>query len=413
MKNVLIVDDEKSLLLSLSAGFESFKDKFTLYTASNGIEALAVLKSTPIELVVTDLKMPEMDGFELIAHMSTHYPQIKLMVMTAYNTPKIEERLSGHQAIPIFEKPVDFDELAQAVLQGIDGKKTGGLSGISLVSFLQLIKTERKSCLIEVKTKDHTGHIIMKKGELINAVYNGEEGVGAMYGMLEEEDVQIELLKLPQHKIKREITMPLMGILFEAMKRKDDAASAETSDTVEPEPDDDTETIYDLVSKVPPGDAPNVDSDPHSVINGTPASLTSRQKKGVDTMSEIASILEKLKSVEGFMATGIFSPEGELIQEVKNASIKLDEVGALANDILLKAQKSTEIMGVGRGKMVHIEAPKAHILVRCLNESTDFSQTTTGRAHIHMVVIIEKEGSFAMAKMKLASLIQELAPLFR
>jgi predicted regulator of Ras-like GTPase activity (Roadblock/LC7/MglB family) len=108
-----------------------------------------------------------------------------------------------------------------------------------------------------------------------------------------------------------------------------------------------------------------------------------------------------------------FSPEGELIQEVKTANIKLDEVGAMANDILLKAQKSTEIMGVGRGKMVHIEAPKAHILVRCLNESTDFSQTTTGRAHIHMVVIIEKEGGFAMAKMKLASIIQDLAPLFR
>ncbi len=413
MKNVLIVDDEKSLLLSLAAGFETFKDKFTLYTASNGLEALNILKSTPIKLVVTDLKMPKMDGFELIAHMSTHYPQIQTMVMTAYNTPKIENRLSEDHSIPIFEKPVDFDELSQAVLQGIDTKKPSGLSGISLVSFLQLIKTEEKSCLIEVTIGPLTGHIIVEKGELINAVYNGNEGIDAMYGMLEAEDVQIELLKLPKRKIKREITTPLMGILFESMKRKDEMATAGQPPPLEAEPEADTETVYDLVSKAPPDGEPEMDSAPHGAINCTPVSLTALKQKGVEIMSDIAKILEQLKSVEGFMATGIFSPEGELIQQVNNANLKLDEVGALANDILLKAQKSTEVMGVGRGKMVHIEAPKAHILVRCLNESTDFTQSTTGRAHIHVVVIIEKEGSFAMAKMKLASIIQELAPLFR
>lgn len=412
MKNVLIVDDEKSLLLSLAAGFEAFKDKLTLFTALNGVEALSILKATPIKLVVTDLKMPKMDGFELIAHMSTHYPHIKAMVMTAYNTPQIEQRLSGDQSIPVFEKPVDFDELARAVLRGINTEKPRGLSGIPLISFLQLLHTEQKNCLIEVKIGTMTGHIIMKKGELINAVYNGMEGVHAMYDMLEAEEVQIELLKLPSRKIKQEITMPLMGILFASMKRKDELASAETPPAGETEAD--AETIYDLVSKAPPDDTSDVTPCLRETpLDSTPVSLTPLQKKGAHVMSEATAILEKMKPVEGFMAIGVFSPDGELIQQVNTASLKLDEVGALANDILLKAQKSTEIMGVGRGKMVHIESPKAHILVRCLNESTDFTQTTTGRAHIHVVVIIEKEGSFAMAKMKLASIAQELAPLFR
>lgn len=410
MKNVLIVDDEKSLLLSLSAGFDIFKNKFNLLTAANGVEALNILKSTPVELVITDLKMPEMDGFELIAHLSTHYPQIKTMVMTAYNTPSIEKRLSEDHAIPIFEKPVDFNELAQAVLRGINEKKP---SGISLASFLQLIKAEKKSCLIEAKIGPLTGHIIVQEGELINAVYNGEEGLTAMYDMLEEEDVQIELFKLPMRNIKRTITMPLMGVLFETMKRRDERASAEQPAPSDEDSEAATEIVYDLVLKASPDLARQDNSPPPGAIHGSPASPTPLLTKGVKTMSEINAILEKFKAVEGFMAAGIFSPEGELIHELNLAKMKLGEVGALANDILLKAQKSTEIMGVGRGKMVHIEAPKAHILVRCLNESTDFTQTTTGRAHIHMAVIIDTEGSFAMAKMRLASIIQEIAPLFR
>jgi hypothetical protein len=79
----------------------------------------------------------------------------------------------------------------------------------------------------------------------------------------------------------------------------------------------------------------------------------------------------------------------------------------------LKAQKATEIMGVGRGQLVHIEAPKAHVFARCLNEATDFAATASGRAHVHMVMVIDKEGNVAMSKMKLSSIISEVAEHFR
>ncbi|MEJ2326051.1 MAG: hypothetical protein P8Y25_04165, partial [Chromatiaceae bacterium] len=48
-------------------------------------------------------------------------------------------------------------------------------------------------------------------------------------------------------------------------------------------------------------------------------------------------------------------------------------------DALLKAQKTTETMNVGRGQLVHVEAPKAHVICRCLNEATDFASTAAGR----------------------------------
>ncbi|MCP3901724.1 MAG: hypothetical protein GY707_18600, partial [Desulfobacteraceae bacterium] len=141
-------------------------------------------------------------------------------------------------------------------------------------------------------------------------------------------------------------------------------------------------------------------------------------KKGDKKMAKAEAVtmessLEKFTVVSGFLAAGAFSPNGEVVAEVNASGIKLAEIGALANDVLLKAQKATEIMEVGRGQMVHVEAPKAHIFARCLNESDDYSSTDSGKAHVHMVIIIKSDGNIAMAKMKLEAIIKEVAPFFR
>ena len=87
MKHALIVDDEKQLLLTFQAGFESFKDRFTIITAPNGQEAIHILGNSRINLVVIDLKMPGMDGFELLAFLKNNFPEIPAVVMTAFATP--------------------------------------------------------------------------------------------------------------------------------------------------------------------------------------------------------------------------------------------------------------------------------------------------------------------------------------
>ena len=76
-------------------------------------------------------------------------------------------------------------------------------------------------------------------------------------------------------------------------------------------------------------------------------------------MATIAEVLEKFKVVDGFQAVGAFSPNGEIVAQCNVASIDLAALGSLANDVLRKAQKATDMMNVGRGQLVHIEAPKA------------------------------------------------------
>ncbi|MCI5125597.1 MAG: response regulator, partial [Candidatus Electrothrix sp. AR5] len=81
-QQVLIVDDEPELLLSISSGFER-NARFHLMTAHNGREALDILSRTPMDLVVTDLRMPVMDGVELLAAMTESFPKVPYIVVTA------------------------------------------------------------------------------------------------------------------------------------------------------------------------------------------------------------------------------------------------------------------------------------------------------------------------------------------
>jgi CheY-like chemotaxis protein len=397
MKYVLIVDDEEQLLLTMQAGFDSYKDRFEVLTARNGKEATALLASTRINLVVTDLKMPEMDGIALLSFLKNNFPEIPAIVMTAFGTPEIENGLLHTGMIRMLEKPVDFDELTQLILSLLEHDLTGGvLTGISMPSFLQLIEMEQNTCLMEVKAaQGEQGLLYFNKGVLFDAVFGKETGDHAVYSMLALDDVKISFRSLPPKKLKKKIDTPLMKLLMEGIRRKDEMT-----------PSQDREDLGVQESEHAAGAA--LVGALQEAGAGKPMST-----KGDNKMASIAEVLEKFKVVDGFQAVGAFSANGEMVAECNANGANLAELGALANDVLLKAQKTTEIMNVGRGQLVHVEAPKAHVICRCLNESTDFAANTAGRAHVHMVLILNKDGNVAMGKMKISSVIQEVAEFFR
>jgi len=125
VKEVLIVDDEEPLLLTIAEGLSIYKKYFNLLTATNGADAVKLLKSSPIiDLVVTDLSMPKMDGFELLAYMNRNYPKIPVILMTAFGTPKIEEIVNGMGIFRYLEKPLDINGIADNIFAAL-GIKPG------------------------------------------------------------------------------------------------------------------------------------------------------------------------------------------------------------------------------------------------------------------------------------------------
>jgi len=120
IREVLIVDDEETLLLSIDDGLSIYKQYFKLLTATNGVDAVKLLKSkTSIDLVITDLKMPRMDGFELLTYIQRNFPHIPVILMTAYGTPKIEEIVKTMGISGYLEKPLDINTIAETIFEAL------------------------------------------------------------------------------------------------------------------------------------------------------------------------------------------------------------------------------------------------------------------------------------------------------
>lgn len=111
MKNLLVVDDERMFLMSLAEGLMQSLKEFNVFTAENGEDAIRVLDSNPVSFLLTDLQMPVKDGFALLRHVREFFPDIPVIVMTAYVNEDIMKRLKSLGFSEIMEKPIDFEDL--------------------------------------------------------------------------------------------------------------------------------------------------------------------------------------------------------------------------------------------------------------------------------------------------------------
>jgi len=122
MKKILIVDDELNMRLVLSAMLR--KEGYDIVAAANGQEALHVLQSDKIAVVITDLKMPDMDGMELLTQVSDRYPDIPVVMITAHGTVATAVEALKRGALDYITKPFDIDDLKNVVSKAV---RTGHL----------------------------------------------------------------------------------------------------------------------------------------------------------------------------------------------------------------------------------------------------------------------------------------------
>ena len=414
MKNVLIVDDEKVFLLSLSDGLKSYSDEFNVLIAFNGKEAVKILNSTKIDLVVTDLKMPEMDGFQLLAYLTRHFPDIPTIVMTAFGTPDMEGKLLTMGATQYLEKPLDFDVLADNIRQHVARDDSQGhIKGITLGTFLQFLEMEGKTCTLTVTSNECIGRLYFLEGELINAKTETSEGEQAAHEIIAWDETEIKINYSCKNKTKT-ISSPLSFVLMESCKIKDEASKQfeeqETKD-IEEKGIDKIEEIDFLVDKKEDEAKPDYIEEKHEEhLVSQPEIEDISKESGIMTAQEK---LEQFKSIIDFAGVGILTPTGEPLVMLPAGELNLTEIAILANNILVNAQKASQDMGVGSCEMIHIETDRIHILVRCLNEGKDPFKVHPGKAHIHLVLVLSSEAGIGLAKLKMASAIKSLADDFR
>jgi len=117
METIMIVDDEKNYPLILSAILE--EEGFESLTANSGREALDILKHSDVDLVLTDMKMPSMDGIELLEHVKTADPELPVIMMTAHGTVDKAVEAMQKGAYSYVLKPFDNERLVLFVNKAI------------------------------------------------------------------------------------------------------------------------------------------------------------------------------------------------------------------------------------------------------------------------------------------------------
>ncbi|WLR50740.1 response regulator [Bacillus tianshenii] len=110
---VLIVDDQYGIRVLLNEVLQN--EGYATFQASNGVQALSIAKDENPDLVLLDMKIPGMDGIEILKRMKEMDQSIKVIIMTAYGELDMIQRAKDLGALTHFAKPFDIDDIRDAV----------------------------------------------------------------------------------------------------------------------------------------------------------------------------------------------------------------------------------------------------------------------------------------------------------
>jgi two-component system, response regulator, stage 0 sporulation protein F len=112
-KRILVVDDEENARIALSKILA--REGYEVASAGNGYEALNYLRGKEVELIITDINMPEMNGLTFLRELSRSHPDSNVIMVTAYGEVESYIEAMNLGAFEYINKPVKIDELKKII----------------------------------------------------------------------------------------------------------------------------------------------------------------------------------------------------------------------------------------------------------------------------------------------------------
>lgn len=120
-KRILVVDDDDQILYVWRGALEGHAREWQVDTAQSGYEALDKIKTTPFDLIVTDLKMPGMDGCDLTVAVRRIAGNVPVIWITAYPEPGAQAKAEALGVARFVNKPIGIARIRQIVAQTLEG----------------------------------------------------------------------------------------------------------------------------------------------------------------------------------------------------------------------------------------------------------------------------------------------------
>jgi CheY-like chemotaxis protein len=226
---ILLLDDDPDLLAVYKEILGQLPSHPEIHTAATGARGLALLESESFRLLVCDLKMPKMDGLQVLSIVRRRYPELRTVVLTGVQDEEFRSRAYA-LGVDLFWLKPDTQQNMKMFLECLEAllgrDHEGGFRGVQSKSLMDLIQMESlslSSVVLRVTRGTLVGKIWLQDGELIDAEAEGARGEVAFRRILEWKSGTFESLPAePNHE--RNITKSVNALLLETAQAMDEVA---------------------------------------------------------------------------------------------------------------------------------------------------------------------------------------------
>jgi len=250
---VLIVDDDPAVLELYRELLSHLPSQPEVFTAISGPRALALLKAEPFRLLLCDLKMPKMDGLQVLSICRRSFPDLRTVVVTAVENEDFRSRAYA-LGVDLFWLKPDTQQNMQMFLQCVEallGLSTDhGFRGVQSKGLMDLLQMEclaQSSTVLRIRRGALTGQIWINGGELIDAETEGTRGEMAFRRILSWKAGTFENLPAEPGR-ERTIHKPFNALLLETAQVLDECDSLPTGQPQQAEPKNHRNTVWRLAS---------------------------------------------------------------------------------------------------------------------------------------------------------------------
>ena len=226
---VLIVDDQQELLDMYREWLTNLPSRPEVHASSTGARAIALLDSEPFDLLITDLRMPKMDGLQVLAIVRRKFPSLRLVVLTGV-TDEIYRSRAYAMGVDLFcQKPTTKEEAQafEACIESLLGreKEAGGFRGVqskSLIDIIQLECLSQSSSVLRIVHGALDGKIWVQGGDVIDAQCGALAGEDAFKEIMSWKTGSFEILPADSNR-PRAIHCSYQGLLLDSAQAMDES----------------------------------------------------------------------------------------------------------------------------------------------------------------------------------------------
>jgi response regulator of citrate/malate metabolism len=228
---VLIVDDEDNIVLALHRVLYQDNHRYDVLLARTAEIAQQVLLDIPVDVLVTDVHLPEKSGMDLLCWAAVETPTTRVIVMTAFDVTGIKDRAHAFGCLRLMRKPFDVHEMRATILKALDRRDSfqGNLSELSAIDVIQMLCISRKTTSLRLSEGTSSGVILIENGEIVHAIWDKVVGEDALFAMMNVKNGLFYTSQLPPD-IDRTIRGDWQYLLIEGLRRIDEAAAGINQD---------------------------------------------------------------------------------------------------------------------------------------------------------------------------------------